>query len=154
MKPPSLLTDLLNESQILFEVRALTKSTLLTTLAQRASKVTGIDEQIILAALTAREALGSTGFGGGIAMPHARLDALPGMFALFARLDKPVAFEAIDGKPVDLVVMLLTPRAGDTDHLAALAAFSRRLRDQSVASALRAATTPALACELLAGWRR
>ncbi len=84
-------------------------------------------------------------------MPHARIEALPGMFALFARLDKPVPFDAIDGKPVDLIVMLLSPKAGDADHLAALAAFSRRLRDQSVAGALRAATTPTSARELLAG---
>jgi PTS system nitrogen regulatory IIA component len=151
MKPPKLPADLLNESQILLGVGALTKSALLTTLAQRASKVTGIGEPAIAAALTARETLGSTGFGGGIAMPHARIDGLPAMFALFARLDKPVPFEAIDGKPVDLVVMLLSPRAGDADHLAVLAAFSRRLRDQSVAGALRAVATAASARELLIG---
>ncbi len=151
MKPPSLVIDLLNESRIFLGVQAATKGALLTKLAQRAAKATGINEPIILAALAARETLGSTGFGGGLAMPHARIEALPGMFALFARLDKPVPFDAIDGKPVDLIVMLLSPKAGDADHLAALAAFSRRLRDQSVAGALRAATTPTSARELLAG---
>lgn len=84
-------------------------------------------------------------------MPHARIEALPGMFALFARLDKPAPFDAIDGKPVDLIVMLLSPKNADADHLATLAAFSRRLRDPSAAAALRAAASPAAARELLAG---
>ncbi len=151
MKTPNPVIDLLHESQVLLGIRAITKSALLTLLAQRASKVTGIDEQSILAALAARETLGSTGFGGGIAIPHARIEALPGMFALFARLDKPVPFDAIDGKPVDLLVLLLSPKARDADHLAVLATFSRRLRDRSVAGALRAATSAATARELLAG---
>ena len=151
MKPPNLVIGLLDETQVLLGVRAVSKSALLTTLAQRASRVTGINEQIIVSALTARETLGSTGFGGGIAMPHARIEALPGMFALFARLEKPAPFDAIDGKPVDLIVMLLSPKFADADHLATLAAFSRRLRDPSVAAALRAAASPAAARELFAG---
>ncbi len=150
MKATSLIIGLLDDAHILLGVRAGSKPAVLTALARRASKLTGIAEPIILGALAAREALGSTGFGGGIAMPHARIEGLSGPIALFARLEKPTPFDAIDGKPVDLIVMLLSPKAADSDHLSALAAFSRLLRDQSIAAALRIATSAAAARALMA----
>ena len=113
------------------------KSQLLQELVRRAAKALGTDVQAILKPVMAREALGSTGVGNGVAIPHARIPGLTHFFALFARLEKPVDFEAIDGEPVDLVVLLLIPDKGEKEHLTALACVSRRLRDPEIARKLR-----------------
>ncbi len=94
---------------------------------------------MILDALQAREVLGSTGLGKGFALPHARLDALSKFFALFVRLARPIDFAAIDGRPVDLVILLLTPANAGSQHLATLAALSRPLRDEAFVQRLRRA---------------
>jgi PTS system nitrogen regulatory IIA component len=88
--------------------------------------------------LLERERLGTTGVGGGIAIPHGRLPGLTHMFGLFARLERPVDFEAIDERPVDLIFLLLAPSAAGADHLKALARVSRLLRDRSLVEKLRA----------------
>lgn len=119
------------------------KPQLLRDLAQRAAKHLGLAAQPVIDALLAREVLGSTGVGQGIALPHSRIAGLDRFFGLFARLARPIDFDAIDERPIDLVFLLLIPeRAGPNhgnDHLAALAAISRRLRDPAVAARLRAA---------------
>ena len=84
-----------------------------------------------------REKLGSTGVGNGIAIPHGKLPKLDKLFGLFARLDRPIDFEALDGQPVDLVFLLLAPEAAGADHLKALARVARLLRDPEVARKLR-----------------
>ena len=84
-----------------------------------------------------REKLGSTGVGNGIAIPHGKLPKLDKLFGLFARLDRPVDFEALDGQPVDLVFLLLAPEGAGADHLKALARVARLLRDPEVARKLR-----------------
>ena len=89
----------------------------------------------------AREELGSTGVGAGIAVPHAQVPRLAATAGFFAQLERPVDFAAIDGRPVDLVFLLLGPPAARAEHLALLAAGTRRLRDRAVAEALRAATS-------------
>ena len=78
------------------------------------------------------------GFGGGVAIPHGKLANLKGMFGLFARLERPIDFEALDGQPVDLVLLLLAPEGAGADHLKALARVARLLRDQDIAQKLRA----------------
>ena len=90
-------------------------------------------------ALQARENLGSTGLGKGFALPHSRLDALREPFALFVRLARPIDFDSIDDRPVDLVVLLLTPANGGSQHLATLAALARPLRDDDLVRRLRQA---------------
>ena len=87
--------------------------------------------------LQQREKLGSTGVGNGIAIPHGKLPKLNKLFGLFARLERPVEFEALDGQPVDLVFLLLAPEAAGADHLKALARVARLLRDADVARKLR-----------------
>src|SRR5262249_33641394 len=106
----------------------------------RAARLLAIDGQTILDALMSREMLGSTGIGQGVALPHARLSGLQRFFGLFARLERPINFDAIDDRPVDLVFLLLIPEKAGNDHLAALAAVSRRLRDRDVAARLRTDT--------------
>jgi PTS system nitrogen regulatory IIA component len=129
-------------TELLTGIRAANKGELLAELARRAAVSLGLDAGDIARRLAAREALGSTGTGGGIAVPHARLPGLPAPASFFARLDRPLSFDAIDGRPVDLVFLLLSPEDGHAPHLAILAAASRRLRDPAVVAAIREATTP------------
>lgn len=130
-------------TDLLTGLRAADKGALLTELARHAAAAVGGDATDIARRLAAREALGSTGTGGGIAVPHARLPGLAAPVAFFARLERPVAFDAIDGRPVDLVFLLLSPEGADASHLARLAAASRRLRDPTVVAAVRSAGSAA-----------
>jgi PTS system nitrogen regulatory IIA component len=142
------MAELIKPDQVLY-LRGSSKMQILQELVRRASKATGMPVQILLDALAAREALGSTGIGEGIAVPHAKIAGLGRFFALFARLEKPINFDAIDGEPVDLVFLLLIPATADKDHLAALACVARRLREPDIASRLRVNTEPAALYEIL-----
>ena len=137
------IADLITPQCVVATLRAGDKSQLLRELSERAAKVLAIDTQSILDALRSREMLGSTGVGHGIALPHARVPGLERFFGLFARLERPINFDAIDDRPIDLVFLLLIPEKAGDDHLAALACVSRRLRDREVADGLRAAKTGA-----------
>ena len=132
------IEGLLGAERVFVRLRAADKAKLLADLAKRAAAALGLPVAAIAVPLAAREALGSTGVGAGIAVPHARIEGLAALTGFFARLDKPIAFAAIDGQPVDLVFLLLSPAQATGDHLAALAAMSRRLRDRAVADAIRA----------------
>jgi PTS system nitrogen regulatory IIA component len=145
------LAGLLPPEHIFPKLRLADKPRLLADLSRRAAAATDRPAQDIGSVLMAREQLGSTGVGSGIAVPHARLDGLSQLFGFFARLEKPVDYESIDGKPVDLVFLLLSPAQGASDHLSALAAVSRRLRDKSVAEAIRATADAARIRGLLIG---
>jgi len=125
------------------DLRAADKKALLAELARLAARKAGAEPAELLRLLAAREALGSTGIGAGIAVPHARLPGLAAPLGFFARLNRPVAFDAIDGKAVDLVFLLLSPAQDHGSHLAVLAAASRRLREPAVVAAIRAAGDPA-----------
>jgi PTS system nitrogen regulatory IIA component len=110
-----------------------------------------MDTQKICDALVAREHMGSTGIGAGIAVPHARMDGLKDIFALFARLDQPIDFAAVDGRPVDVIVLLLIPPDAGSRHLAALACVSRQLRRPGMAERLRRAKDAGELYALLTG---
>jgi len=142
------LDELIPATHVLDRLRTPDKAALLNALARAAGEALGLPSADIAAALAAREALGSTGTGGGVAVPHARIATLSAPAGFFARLERPVAFEAVDGQPVDLVFLLLSPEA-DAEHLRALAAVSRRLRTPGVAEALRNAAPAALRTTLL-----
>lgn len=131
------INELILPGQVLADLKAADKAQVLREIGRRAAAALGLDARTVVDALAAREDMGSTGIGLGIAIPHARLSGITRPLGLFARLARPVDFAAIDGKPVDLVFLLLTPAAGSTDHLAALACVARRLRDPAVAGALR-----------------
>lgn len=120
-------------------MHAKSKSGVMRDLAQLAATLSGQPVEPIAAALTARELLGSTGVGAGIAVPHARIAVLDGVVALFARLHKPIDWQSIDGSHVDLVCLVLTAENAPGAHLQALAKVTRRLRDPLVAAALREA---------------
>ena len=114
------------------------KKQALQELSARAAKLTGQNERLIFETLMQREKLGSTGVGNGIAIPHGKLPKLEKLVGLFARLDRAIDFEALDGQPVDLIFLLLAPEGAGADHLKALARIARLLRDQDVAKKLRA----------------
>ncbi len=133
------LETLIPPERVFVDLRAADKSRLLQELASRAGEATDVPPAAIGAALAAREALGSTGVGAGIAVPHAQLPQLDRTIGLLARLERPVDYASVDGQPVDLVFLLLGPPAARAEHLAALAAATRRLRNPVIANALRRA---------------
>src|ERR1700738_1838747 len=132
-----LLTDLVAPNAIIPALKVNSKKQVLQELAAKAAELCGQSERTILEILQQREKLGSTGVGNGIAIPHGKLPKLNKLFGLFARLERSVDFEALDGQPVDLVFLLLAPEAAGADHLKALARVARLLRDPDVARKLR-----------------
>ena len=133
------IKDLLAPGDVIADVRAGDKAGLLKELAQRAALSVGLPPHVVSDEVAKRDELGSTGIGNGAAIPHARLREVKRPFALLARLAKPIPFDAIDGEPVDLVVLLLLPASSQLDQLNALAAVARRLRDPETLRRLRAA---------------
>jgi PTS system nitrogen regulatory IIA component len=131
------LTDLIAANAVVPALKVNSKKQAIQELAARAAALTGQNERAILEILLQREKLGSTGVGNGIAIPHGKLPKLGGLFGLFARLDRPIDFEALDGQAVDLIFLLLAPEAAGADHLKALARVARLLRDPEVARRLR-----------------
>jgi len=133
------IADLLTGPEaVLASVKTSGKKALLAELASRAAGLYALDERRLFDRLVEREALGSTGVGGGIAIPHGRVATIAAPCGLFARLAQPVAFDAIDERPVDVVFLLMAPEGAGADHLKALARVSRLLRDRSLVDKLRA----------------
>ena len=128
-KRSMLLTDLVAPNAIIPALKVNGKKQILQEVAAKAAELCEQSERAILDILQQREKLGSTGVGNGIAIPHGKLPKLGKLFGLFARLERPVDFDALDGQPVDLVFLLLAPEAAGADHLKALARVARLLRD-------------------------
>jgi PTS system nitrogen regulatory IIA component len=131
--------DLVAEGDITLGLDVADKPAMLTALADAAATTTGIDPVVILERVRLRESLGSTGFGGGAAIPHARFAELSGVRVQVVQLATPVDYGAIDAAPVDIAVLLLSPEDAGADHLKALARISRTLRDPARLAAMRAA---------------
>jgi PTS system nitrogen regulatory IIA component len=131
------LTDLVARNAIVPALKVTGKKQALQELSAKAAELTGQSERAIYEILLQREKLGSTGVGSGIAIPHGKLARLEQLFGLFARLDRPIDFEALDGQSVDLIFLLLAPESAGADHLKALARVARLLRDREIASKLR-----------------
>jgi PTS system nitrogen regulatory IIA component len=143
------IADLLSPEAVLASVKTSGKKALLQDMADRAARLTGLPERRIFETLIERERLGSTGMGQGIAIPHGRIAGLSKIVGLFARLDTPIAYEAVDDQPVDLVFLLLAPEGAGADHLKALARVSRLLRNKQTCEKLRAASKPEVLYALL-----
>ena len=136
------LSDFLKPEGVIPALKAQSKKQALLDLADHAGRLSGLQERDIFETLLQRERLGSTGIGHGIAIPHGKLPKVERLFGLFARLERPIDFEALDGEPVDLMFLLVAPEAAGADHLKALARVARVLRDPSVTQKLRAAQDP------------
>ena len=135
-------SDMLRPDAVQTGVIAKNKKAVFQHLATVASDILDADPKMIADRLAAREKLGSTGFGGGVAIPHAKLDGLAQVTGVFARLAEPVDFQAVDDLPVDLVSLLLSPTDAGAVHLKALARVSRRLRDKAFLEKLRGGGSP------------
>lgn len=135
------ISDLLTPDRVVADLRATSKKQALQELARHASEMTGLNDRAIFDVLLERERLGTTGVGNGIAIPHGKLNELDGLYGLFARIEKPVDFDSIDGDPVDLIFLLLAPEGAGADHLKALARVSRLLRDENTCQKLRGSDT-------------
>jgi len=130
---------LLSPDAVIASLKATSKKQALQELAKHAAGLTGLAERRIFDVLLERERLGSTGVGHGVAIPHARMAELDRLFGLFARLEAPIDFDAVDEQPVDLIFLLLAPESAGADHLKALARISRLLRDKASCAKLRGA---------------
>jgi PTS system nitrogen regulatory IIA component len=131
------LSDLVAPNAIIPALKVNGKKQALQELAAKAAELSELNERTIFETLLQREKLGSTAVGNGVAIPHGKLTTLTTLFGLFARLDRAIDFEALDGQPVDLVFLLLAPEGAGADHLKALARVARLLRDAGVARQLR-----------------
>ena len=131
------LSDLLASDAVLPSLHAQSKKQALQEVCEKAAELTGLAGREIFDAILQRERLGSTGVGHGVAIPHGKLKAVERLQGVFARLSRPVDFDALDDQPVDLVFLLLAPESSGADHLKALARIARVLRDPATAEKLR-----------------
>jgi len=148
------IKDFLAPSQVMVEFGASDKTRLLDELAGRAAAALGIERKVISSALTKREELGSTGTGGGVALPHARLPEVKTPFAMLVRLRKAIDYDAVDDKPVDVVCLVLLPQESQGVQLNALACAARALRDSEVLRNLRRAESGAAAYRALSATKQ
>lgn len=144
------ITDILTPDRVIARMKVSSKKQALQELARRAAAFAGVHERQILEVLLEREKLGSTGVGHGIAIPHGKLNSVDRLYGMFARLDSPIDFDAIDEQPVDLVFLLLAPESAGADHLKALARVSRLLRDRAFCEKLRGSSSSDALYALLA----
>jgi PTS system nitrogen regulatory IIA component len=144
-------SDLLPQNAVFHDLAASSKKALFQTLSGLAERQLGLQGRDVAKRLADREKLGSTGFGGGVAIPHGKIDGLPRVVGLFAKTVQPIEFAAIDGLPVDLVFLLLSPTDAGVEHLKALARVSRRLRDRGFVAKLRGAGSADALFALFAG---
>ena len=131
------ISDLVSPESIVPKLRARSKKQALQELSKRLAPLIHQDEGAVFDVLLEREKLGTTGVGTGIAIPHGKLPGLEKLHGMFARLENPIDFEAIDEQPVDLIFLLLAPESAGADHLKALARVSRLLRDSNACENLR-----------------
>jgi PTS system nitrogen regulatory IIA component len=134
------LSDLIRPDSVIPALKANSKKQAIQELAAKGAELSGLEERQIFETLLLREKLGSTGVGGGIAIPHGKLPGLTQIHGVFARLSRPIDFEAVDDQPVDLLFLLLAPENAGAEHLKALARIARIMREPGVAQRLRNAT--------------
>jgi nitrogen PTS system EIIA component len=133
------VSDFLSSADVITDVAFADKQKLLEELARRAATIVDVQPALILSELVKRERLGSTGMGGGVAIPHARFHQVSKPFGMLVRLKRPIAFDAVDDQPVDTIVLLLLPDTPNGERLGALACIARKLRDPAIMAALRRA---------------
>ena len=145
------IADLFTTDHIHLNVPVSSREQLFAFLAERAGELGLVNPGFCTKALHIREELGSTGLGNGIAIPHARIDGLDKVVGMIATLDRPIDFEAVDGEPVDLIMMLLMPEQAGSDQIKALSRIAKVARDEPSVNALRNAVSVDEVVDILAG---
>jgi PTS system nitrogen regulatory IIA component len=135
------LTSIIKPEHVFIGLSAPTKWRALQLVSQKAATCLNVEEAVVLRALEAREQLGTTGIGHGIAVPHAAIVGMTKPRGLIIRFAKPIDFEAIDNVGTDLIFMLLFGESGRSEYLNVLAAIARRLQTEGVLAAIRQAKT-------------
>jgi PTS system nitrogen regulatory IIA component len=143
------LTDLLTPDAIVPSLKARTKKQALQELSDKAAGLSGLSSREIFDSLLQRERLGSTGIGDGVAIPHGKMPRLKKICGVFARLERPVDFDSLDGAPVDLIFLLMAPESSGADHLKALSCAARMLRDAAIVASIRATPDAAVIYSLI-----
>lgn len=143
------LTDLITPESIVSPLKAAGKKQALQEIASAGARVTGLSDRELFETFLQRERLGSTGIGDGIAIPHGRSSHIDRLYGVFARLERPIDFEALDGQPVDILFALIAPDGAGADHLKALARVARLLRTPEVLERVRAALDPSAIFSIL-----
>ena len=136
------LANLITPERILANLKATSKKQALQEIAKHISEVTGQNDKDIFNIVIEREKLGTTGVGDGIAIPHGKLETLEEIIGFFARLERPIDFDSVDERPVDLIFLLLAPETAGAEHLKALACISRYLRNKTNCKKLRGSNNP------------
>ena len=136
------IVDYLDTNQVLISVPSRSKKQVVEDLTERVATLTGLSQRCLLDMVMRRERLGSTGIGGGIAIPHAVHDDLTRTIALLAVLETPLDFDAIDGQPVDIICLVVGPTNDDTNNLKCIASVTRSLQQASTCDKLRSVKSP------------
>ncbi len=144
------IENLLSPGSVVIDLNIRSKKQLFMALAEIAADRIGVPAADIVAVVSQRERLGSTGFGGGVAIPHGKIEGLPRAVGVFARLAEPLDYDSIDQLPVSIVMLLLSPADAGMEHLKALAGISRVMRDASLMNKLRGAGSADAVYALLA----
>ena len=135
------ISDILSQNTIITSLKADTKRELLKEMSAKLAHHENIDFHLVEDAMLERETLGSTGYGEGVAFPHARIEGAKRVKAYFTKLSSPIEFDSVDGEGVDLVFMLVSPENSGADHLQALATLSKAMHNKAMCAKLRKATT-------------
>lgn len=147
-----LISDLLSPERICCDVQSSSKKRLLELISEELARDSEeLSKREIFESLCARERLGSTGLGNGVAIPHGRVKGSQHVQAAFIRLKKPVPFDAVDGQPVDLLFCLAVPEDCGEDHLKLLAQVAELFSDPEILQQLREAESPARLLQLISG---
>lgn len=131
------ISDILSEDMVIADLAADNKRQLLEKLSTLAAERYSLDKNTVFEAILERENLGSTGYGNGVAFPHARINGLEKVISIVARLDKPMSFDAVDSQPVDIIAFMISPENSGDDHLKSLAALSRVLKNEGTCQTIR-----------------
>ena len=147
------IAPLLSESTIVLDADASTKKRLFEQVSQLFEARTGIAQATVFESLSARERLGSTGLGQGIAIPHGRIKGIKDALGAFVRPTEPIPFDAPDGRPVSQAFVLLVPQHATEEHLQLLSELAQMFSDTGFREQLAQATSPSEVHALLSDWQ-
>ena len=149
----NLVKKILTPSHVSLDLQASSKKRLFEQAGLLFENLDGIAKNLVFDSLFARERLGSTGLGQGIAIPHGRIKGLKEALGALVRLAQPVPFDAPDGNPVSLVFVLLVPEKANEKHLQILSELAQMFSDKALREAMSRAPDAAALYELIAAWQ-